>query len=131
MGGKVLNVSRYSKEAARASGRPEGSVMTVVFELGGQSFMGLNGGPVFSFTPAISMMVNCDTQKEIDLFWERLSSNGGKEVECGWVTDRFGLSWQIVPAKFGEWMKDPERAKRVMAKLMTMKRLDIATLEGA
>ena len=105
--------------------------MTVVFELGGQSFMGLNGGPVFSFTPAISMMVNCDTQKEIDLFWERLSSNGGKEVECGWVTDRFGMSWQIVPANFGEWMKDPERAKRVMGKLMTMKKLVISELENA
>ena len=128
---KVLQTSRYSDEVAVASGRPKGSVMTMTFELAGQKFMALNGGPQFQFTPAISLMVNCDTQQQIDHFWDQFSGNGGTEVQCGWVTDRFGLSWQIVPTKFGEWMKDPQRAKRVMAKLITMKKLVIAELENA
>ena len=131
MDSKVLQTARYSDEAARASGRPKGSVMTMNFELAGQKFMALNGGPVFSFTPAISLMVSCETQKQIDHFWKEFSSGGGKEVECGWVTDKYGLSWQIVPAKLGEWMKEPEKGKRVMAALMKMKKLDIATLENA
>ena len=131
MDSKVLQTARYGDEAARASGRPKGSVMTMNFELAGQKFMALNGGPVFSFTPAISLMVSCETQKQIDHFWKEFSSGGGKEVECGWVTDKYGLSWQIVPAKLGEWMKEPEKGKRVMAALMKMKKLDIATLENA
>src|SRR5579884_875571 len=123
--------SEQAEESAKKSGRPVGSVMTIVFELGSQEFMALNGGPMFTFTPATSVIVKCETQKQIDILWERLSGNGGKEVQCGWLQDRFGLSWQIVPAKMGEWMKDPKRGGRVMAALLSMKKLDIATLEKA
>ncbi len=128
---KVLQTTRYSDAAAQASGRPKGSVMTVTFELAGQKYMALNGGPMFSFTPAISLMVNCETQQQIDHFWDQLSSNGGKEVQCGWLTDKYGLSWQIVPTIMGELMKDPNKGPRAMAALMKMKKLDIETLKNA
>ena len=127
---KIVNVSRYSAESAKASGRPEGSVMTVVFRIRGREFMGLNGGPLFQFTPAISFMVNCETQEEIDHFWRRLSE-GGKPNRCGWLQDRFGVSWQIIPAILGKLMQDPERGKRVMQALLQMDKLDISRLQQA
>ncbi len=125
-------VSHYDEGSAKASGRPIGTVMTASFELDGQEFMALNGGPEFKFTPAISFVVNCETQQEIDYFWERLSE-GGHEIECGWLRDKYGLSWQIVPVVLGELMKgnDPEKTGRVMAALMKMKKLDMHTLEKA
>ncbi|GGG95274.1 VOC family protein [Pedobacter zeae] len=105
--------------------------MVVTFELNGNKFMGLNGGPKFKFDEAISIMVNCDNQDEIDYYWDALTKDGGEESVCGWLKDKFGLSWQIVPSNLGELMAEPERAKRVMEKVMKMVKLDIATLENA
>jgi predicted 3-demethylubiquinone-9 3-methyltransferase (glyoxalase superfamily) len=123
-------ITHYDDSAAQAAGRPKGAVMTIYFTLNGHDFMGLNGGPVFKFTEAVSFMVQCDTQEEIDRYWAKLSE-GGQEVECGWVKDRFGLAWQIVPRKLEEWMRDPAAAARVMSKVLTMKKLDLPTLEQA
>ena len=115
-------------------GKPPGSVLTVAFELDGQSFTALNGGPVFKFNEAVSFQVNCDTQKEIDYYWEKLSEGGDKKAQqCGWLKDKYGLSWQIVPADLGELLNDPDPAKanRVMTALLQMKKLDIAALQQA
>jgi predicted 3-demethylubiquinone-9 3-methyltransferase (glyoxalase superfamily) len=111
---------------------PKGQVMTAEFELAGQQFMALNGGPHFKFTEAISLMVKCDTQEEIDELWEKLSE-GGQKVECGWLKDKFGLSWQIVPTILGELMKDKDPAKRerVMQVIMQTKKFEIAKLQEA
>ena len=111
---------------------PQGSVMIVAFELEGQKFTALNGGPAFKFTEAISFVVNCESQSEVDEMWEKLSA-GGKEIECGWVKDKYGLSWQIVPIVLFEMMQDrnPERKERVMKAMMQMKKLEIAGLEAA
>jgi len=111
---------------------PKGSVMTVAFELDGQKFVALNGGPHFKFTEAISFVVNCETQAEVDEFWQKLSE-GGEEVACGWLKDKFGLSWQIVPTVMVEMLQDPdpEKSQRVMQAMMPMKKLDIAVLEQA
>ncbi|HEY9676426.1 MAG TPA: VOC family protein [Drouetiella sp.] len=129
---KIKQVSRYDRDSAKASGRAEGSVMVITFELDGQDYMALNGGPVFKFNPAISFMINCDTQEEIDRMWDELS-DGGSIQGCGWVTDKFGISWQVVPKVFGTMMKDPDAAKtrRVMASLLQMQKLDIEALEKA
>ena len=129
---KVGHVTRYDEAAAKAAGRLQGSVMTVEFELDGQRFMALNGGPLFKFTEAISLVVNCETQTEVDHFWEKLSA-GGQEVQCGWLKDRFGVSWQIVPTILPEMLqdKDPEKAKRVMAAMLKMKKIDIEGLKQA
>jgi len=105
--------------------------MVVTFELNGNKFMGLNGGPKFKFDEAISLMVNCDNQEEIDYYWDTFTKDGGEESVCGWLKDKFGLSWQIVPANLGELMAEPERAQRVMEKVMQMKKLDMAALETA
>src|SRR3989440_10585851 len=104
--------------------------MTVAFELNGQEFVALNGGPLFKFTEAMSLVVNCETQTEVDHFWEKLSA-GGQEVQCGWLKDRFGVSWQIVPTILPEMLqdKDPEKAKRVMAAMLKMKKIDIEGLK--
>ena len=112
---------------------PKGTVMTVSFEINGQSFMALNGGPHFKFTPAISQMVFCETQEEIDTLWSNLTSGGGQEVQCGWLTDKFGLSWQIVPREFTELMKkgDAKRSDNMMKALMPMKKLDMKVLKAA
>jgi predicted 3-demethylubiquinone-9 3-methyltransferase (glyoxalase superfamily) len=125
-------VARYDEEGARAAGRPVGSVMTVAFELDGQEFLALNGGPLFTFTEAISFIVNCDTQAEVDRFWAKLAA-GGQEVQCGWLKDRFGVSWQIVPRVLSEMLqdKDPARSTRVMAAMLKMKKIDIAALTAA
>jgi predicted 3-demethylubiquinone-9 3-methyltransferase (glyoxalase superfamily) len=129
---KIGSTARYSEEASAASGRPAGSVMTVSFKLNGQEFTALNGGPIFAFTPAISFVVNCDTQQEIDKLWEKLSAGGEKGV-CGWLKDRYGVSWQIVPTVLGKLLqgKDAERPKRVMQALLKMTKLDIKTLQKA
>jgi predicted 3-demethylubiquinone-9 3-methyltransferase (glyoxalase superfamily) len=125
---KILNVARYGE----AGPGPKGSVMTVRFQLEGQEFIALNGGPQFKFTEAISLLVNCDTQKEVDEFWTKLTA-GGEEGPCGWLKDKFGLSWQIVPsALFGLLQdKDPEKSNRVMEAMLQMKKIDIARLEQA
>jgi predicted 3-demethylubiquinone-9 3-methyltransferase (glyoxalase superfamily)/predicted aspartyl protease len=129
---KIMNVARYDEAGAKASGRPQGSVMTITFQLDGQEFMALNGGPVFKFTEAISFVVNCETQEEVDRLWNNLTE-GGEEVQCGWLKDRFGLSWQIVPTALGELMSDPDPAKgqRVMQAMLQMKKIDIAGLRRA
>lgn len=111
---------------------PKGNVMTVAFQLDGQQFTALNGGPNFKFTEAVSFVVNCDTQEEVDKFWEQLSQ-GGQKVECGWLKDKFGLSWQVVPTVLIEMVQDknPARVERVMKAMLQMKKLDIAGLEKA
>ena len=129
---EVTTVSRYGPSGAQAAGRPEGSVMSVFFRLDGQVFGSVNGGPIFPFTEAVSLMVNCGTQEEIDGFWERLS-DGGEEGPCGWLKDRYGLSWQVVPGGLERMMQeeDPERRERVMAAVLGMKKLDLAALQRA
>jgi predicted 3-demethylubiquinone-9 3-methyltransferase (glyoxalase superfamily) len=129
---RIGSITRYTEEGSEAAGRPEGSVMTVAFELDGQDFTALNGGPHFKFTEAISLVVNCETQEEIDHFWGKLSA-GGQEVQCGWLKDPFGVSWQVVPTVLSEMLadKDPARAKRVMAAMLTMKKIRIDGLRRA
>jgi predicted 3-demethylubiquinone-9 3-methyltransferase (glyoxalase superfamily) len=125
---KLVKVIRYGA----AGPGPAGTAMTVEFQLEGQSFVGLNGGPHFKFTEAISFVVNCQTQDEVDFYWEKLSAGGG-QVECGWVKDKFGLSWQIVPTALFELLSspDPEKSQRVMKAMLTMKKLDIRALKEA
>jgi predicted 3-demethylubiquinone-9 3-methyltransferase (glyoxalase superfamily) len=128
---RITRVVRYGKVAARASGQPEGSVMTVSFELDGQGFAAINGGPVFHLTPAVSFVVNCDDQAEIDHFWHALAAGGEPAAQqCGWLKDRFGVSWQIVPAGLAAWLDDPDHARgaRVMQALLTMKKIEIEPL---
>jgi predicted 3-demethylubiquinone-9 3-methyltransferase (glyoxalase superfamily) len=127
---KIGTITRYAAAPAEATGRPKGSVMTVTFQLDGQEFMALNGGPHFKFSEAISLMVNCETQEEIDYFWQKLSE-GGEPGVCGWLKDKFGLSWQIVPAALEQMMQDAKKAERVMEALLKMKKLDIKALKEA
>jgi predicted 3-demethylubiquinone-9 3-methyltransferase (glyoxalase superfamily) len=129
---KIGKVARYGESGAKVSGRPKGTVMTVTFEIEGQEFMALNGGPLFKFTEAISLVVNCKTQEEIDDVWEKLSAGGEKGV-CGWLKDKYGLSWQIVPTVLGEMMqgKDAEKTERVMKALLEMTKLEIKKLQHA
>ena len=129
---RVGEISRYGKEGFETHGRPEGSVMVVAFEIEGQSFTALNGGPHFRFSPAISFQVPCDTQEEIDYYWEKLSA-GGQIQQCGWVTDRFGVSWQIFPASLPDMMRDADKTKaaRTMRAMLGMKKLDLAKLRAA
>ncbi len=131
---KIVSVARYGEAGAEVSGRPKGSVMTIIFQLDGQEFMALNGGPIFKFTEAISLIVNCKTQKEVDRLWEKLSEGGDKNAQqCGWLKDKFGLSWQIVPTVLGEMLqdKDPKKSERVMKAMLQMKKIDIKTLKRA
>lgn len=125
---KITDVRRYGD----AGPGPKGSVMTVSFQLYGQEFIALNGGPQFQFTPAISLFVRCQTQEEVDRLWNHLSA-GGKTIQCGWLTDKFGVTWQIVPTALGEMLadKDPEKSRRVMQAMMKMIKLDIAELKKA
>jgi predicted 3-demethylubiquinone-9 3-methyltransferase (glyoxalase superfamily) len=127
--GKVTSVMRHGE----AGPGPKGSVLAVTFELEGQEFMGLNGGPHYQFTPAISMFVKCQTQAEVDDYWEKLLAGGGKPQQCGWLTDRYGMSWQIVPTALGEMLQDKDAAKsqRAMQAMMKMVKLDIAALRKA
>ena len=128
---RITAVSHYGEAGFEVHHRPAGSVLTVTFELEGQSFMALNGGPVFRLTEAISLMVSCDTQDEIDNYWNRLCDGGDpKAQQCGWLKDRYGLSWQIVPSIIATLMTGPA-ADQVMAALLPMKKLDIAALQAA
>src|ERR1700687_5610903 len=125
---KVVRVTRYGE----AGPGPKGKIMVTEFQLDGQKFVALNGGPRFKFTEAISLVVNCETQAEVDEFWEKLSE-GGEKSRCGWLKDKYGLSWQIVPTVLGELMKDkdPEKSKRVMEAMLQMDKLDIKGLQRA
>ena len=125
----VGTISRYTGEGAKASGQPEGSAMTVPFTLNGQNFTAINGGPVFKFTEAISFVVNCEDQEEVDHFWNKLTE-GGQEVQCGWLKDKYGLSWQVVPKQLGELMNGPNAGK-VMGAMLKMKKIIIKDLEDA
>jgi predicted 3-demethylubiquinone-9 3-methyltransferase (glyoxalase superfamily) len=129
---RVLKVARYTQAAEKVAGRPAGSVMTVAFELDGQPFVALNGGPHLKINEAISFVVNCRNQAELDYYWKKLSA-GGKEVQCGWLQDKFGVSWQVVPENIGELMsgKDPAASGRVMEALLGMTKLDIGKLQQA
>ena len=127
-------MSRYGEAGQEIHGKKPGSVMTVAFELDGQAFTALNGGPIFKFNEAISFQINCDTQDEVDHYWEKLSAGGDpKAQQCGWLKDKFGVSWQVVPNVLEKMMGDPDAAKsqRVMEALLQMKKFDIARLERA
>jgi predicted 3-demethylubiquinone-9 3-methyltransferase (glyoxalase superfamily) len=127
-GSKIKNVARYGD----AGPGPKGSVMTVQFELEGQEFIALNGGPQFQFTQAISFVVNCKTQKEVDEYWEKLSA-GGHEDQCGWLQDRYGLSWQVVPTELGKMLsgENPGKSQAAMRAMLRMKKIDLDELERA
>jgi predicted 3-demethylubiquinone-9 3-methyltransferase (glyoxalase superfamily) len=126
---KISSVSRYGDGAPM----PSGTLMSATFELEGQQFMALNGGPHFKFNEAISLFVDCDTQAEVDDLWAKLIAGGGEQGQCGWLKDRFGLSWQIIPSQLGQLLSDPdpEKAQRVMQAMLQMKKIDIAALERA
>ena len=128
---RITDVSRYGEVGPREAGM----VLAVSFELEGRPFNALNGGPEFPFTEAVSFVVNCESQEEVDRFWDALIANGGEESMCGWLKDRFGLSWQVTPKRLMELMQDPDKAKakagRVMAAMMTMRKIDIARIEAA
>jgi predicted 3-demethylubiquinone-9 3-methyltransferase (glyoxalase superfamily) len=132
---KIGAILRYGEEAANVShsGRPVGSVLTIEFEIEGQKFTALNGGPQFKFNESISLVVNCETQEEVDYFWNKLTADGGQESACGWLKDKFGLSWQIVPTVLIEMLhdKDPERSERVMKAMLQMQKIDIQKLKAA
>src|ERR1700736_5223944 len=127
---KMRRIAPYSAEAAEHTGRPAGSAMTVEFEIDGQGFVGLNGGPMFKFTEAVSFAVQCETQDEVDYFWEKLSA-GGETSRCGWLKDKFGLSWQVVPTVLIEMMHDPARAEKAMGAVMQRDKIDIAKVKRA
>lgn len=126
---KINHIARYGP----AGPRPAGSVMTIGFQLEGQEFIALNAGPQFKFTEAISFVVNCETQREVDFYWEKLTEGGGEESMCGWLKDKFGLSWQVVPGILGKLMtdKDEAKAQRVMQAMLQMKKIIIADLDKA
>jgi predicted 3-demethylubiquinone-9 3-methyltransferase (glyoxalase superfamily) len=129
---KIGSITRYDEESAKVSGQPQGSVMTVSFQIEGQEFVALNGGPVFTFSEAISFVVNCTTQQEVDEFWEKLS-DGGEKSRCGWLKDKYGLSWQVVPLVLTEMLqdKDADKSKRVMHAMLQMDKIDIERLKQA
>lgn len=131
---RIVKVAKYGEAGAEASGRPKGTVMTIVFLLEGQEFMALNGGPEFTFSPAISLLVNCETQEEVDALWEKLAEGGDEKAQqCGWLQDKYGVSWQIVPKVLDELMNDsdPEKSERVMKAILQMKKIDIKGLKQA
>ena len=130
---RILDTTRYIKEGSETHGREAGTVMTVEFELDGQKFLGLNGGPQFKFSEAISFQIMCETQVEIDHYWSKLTAGGGQEGPCGWLKDKFGLSWQVVPTMLIEMLKSPDKAaaQRVTKAFMQMKKFDIAALKKA
>ena len=131
---KIVKVSRYTEAGREVHGRPAGSVMTVEFELDGQTFTALNGGPVFKFNEAVSLQVDCETQEEVDYYWDKLSEGGDpKAQQCGWLKDKYGLSWQVVPHSLIEALSDPDAVKagRVMEAMLPMKKIDIAAVKRA
>ena len=125
----ILNLARYPESVPGLGGK----AMSITFQLEGQKFMALNGGPMFQFTEAISLFVDCETQAEVDDLWAKLTADGGQEQPCAWLKDKFGLSWQIVPRQLGELMgdEDPQKAQRVMQAMLQMKKIDIAALQAA
>ncbi len=130
---KILGTSHYGEAASQSSGQALDSVMTIHFTLAGQEFLALNGGSGYPFTQAISLMVNCDTQQEIDTIWEKLSGGGGEEIVCGWLKDKFGLSWQVIPSNLPKLLHDPNPAKvnAMMGQVVQMTKLDMKRLEKA
>jgi predicted 3-demethylubiquinone-9 3-methyltransferase (glyoxalase superfamily) len=131
---RIIGVTRYGEEGAQASGRPKGTVMTVAFQLEGQEFVALNGGPHFQFSGAVSFVVNCESQGEVDYYWEKLSAGGDPQAQqCGWLKDKYNLSWQVVPTLLMTLLNDPDPdlSRRVMKAMLQMKKIDIATLKRA
>ena len=131
---RITNINHYGEAGQEIHGKPPGSVLTVSFELDGQSFIALNGGPVFEFTPAVSLLIDCANQEEVDYYWQKLSAGGDETAqECGWLKDRYGLSWQVIPGALFDMINHPDHVKsqRAFAALMKMKKLDIAALERA
>jgi predicted 3-demethylubiquinone-9 3-methyltransferase (glyoxalase superfamily) len=130
--GRIIRTARYNKEGHEKHGGKAGTVMTVEFEMAGQSFVAINGGPIFKFNESISIVINCDSQEEIDYYWKALTA-GGKEVECGWLQDKYGLSWQVTPRDLGRMVADPDPAKaeRVTKAFMAMKKFNIDALKRA
>lgn len=129
---KVTSITRYGEEGAEATGRPQGTVMTMAFQLDGQDFVAINGGPHFKFTEAMSLVVNCESQDEIDYYWENLTGGGDQKAQqCGWLKDKFGVSWQVVPTVMGELLNDPDpdKSRKVMKALISMKKIDIEALK--
>jgi len=131
---RIGTTTRYDKHSAQAAGRPEGSVLTIAFQLDGQELAALNGGPVFQFTEAISLVVNCQSQEEVDHYWSRLSEGGDEKAQqCGWLKDRYGVSWQVVPTELVELLSSPdkEKARRAMDAMLKMKKIDVPALRRA
>lgn len=131
---RIVDIARYGEAGREIHGRPAGTVMTVAFELDGQRFTALNGGPVFKFNEAISFQINCDTQQDVDYYWSKLSEGGDEQAQqCGWLKDKYGLSWQVVPAVLIEMLLDSdyEKSQRVMAAMLQMKKIDIDALKRA
>ncbi len=131
---RILGVTRYGEAGREIHGKPAGSIMTVAFELDGQAFTALNGGPLFTFTEAISFQVRCETQEEVDYYWGKLSEGGdARAQQCGWLKDKYGVSWQVVPTALLEMINDPdaEKSRRAMEAMLQMKKIDIETLKRA
>lgn len=130
---EIGTVSRYDEAAAKESGRPAGSVLTIEFKINGQWFIALNGGPIFKFTEAVSFMIDCKDQAEVDRYWDAMTADGGEESQCGWLKDKFGLSWQVAPSILQKWLNDPDKKKaaRVMEAMLKMRKIDIQTLQDA
>jgi predicted 3-demethylubiquinone-9 3-methyltransferase (glyoxalase superfamily) len=130
---KIISTTHYNKAGSQVSGQAEGSVMTVAFQLNGQDFTALNGGPNFTFSEAVSFVIQCDNQQEVDEYWDKFIADGGEEGQCGWLKDKFGLSWQVVPAELETVLNDPDpaRAERAMQAMITMKKLDINAMKQA
>src|SRR5436189_678468 len=130
---KIGRTLLYSEGVAKATGQPAGSVLTIEFEIEGQKFVALNGGPQFKFNESVSFVVNCETQEEVDYFWEKLTADGGEESACGWLTDKFGLSWQVTPTVLIDMLhdNDQEKSGRVMQAMLQMKKIDIKALKDA
>ena len=130
---KIGKITRYGEAGEKVAGRPSGSVMTIEFEVEGQKFTALNGGPQFKFTESISFVVNCGTQEEVDYFWDKLTADGGQESQCGWLKDKFGLSWQVVPTVLIDMLhdKDSRKSEHVMQAMLQMQKIDIKKLKAA
>ena len=130
---KIDRIFRYTEEAAEKTGRPVGSVLTIEFEIEGQVLVALNGGPLFKFNESVSFVINCETQEEVDYFWEKLTADGGEESACGWLKDKFGLSWQVTPTVLIDMLhdNDPEKSERVMQAMLEMKKIEIPKLKAA
>lgn len=130
---KIKHVQRYNRAGAEASGQREGTVMTVSFQLAGLDFLALNGGPMFKFTEAISLIIHCDSQKEVDFYWKKLTAGGGEPSMCGWLKDKYGLSWQVVPTAVLDMITDrnPDKALRAMGAVMGMRKIDLKKVRRA